>query len=67
LVGWLAFGDGVLVAPADGVVFVFLLGLDAEYAGVTTWSIGVAFAEGTEELGEDVVGFLGRKGLVIGL
>jgi hypothetical protein len=60
LVGGFALGNSVLVTPADGVVFIFLLGFDAENTGVATWSIGVAFAEGTEELGKDVVGFLRR-------
>lgn len=49
----LAFWDGILVAFADGVVFEFLFGLDAEDACVAAWSVGVAFAEGPEEFGDD--------------
>ncbi len=37
---------------------VWLRGLDAEDAGVTSWTVGVAFTEGTKELGEECVGCL---------
>jgi hypothetical protein len=47
-----------LVGLANGVVFEFLFRFDAEYAGVSAWPVGVAFAEGAEEFGYDGVWFL---------
>jgi len=37
---------------------VFFDGLDAEDAGVATGAVEEAFAEGTEEFGDEGVGFL---------
>lgn len=54
----LALGDSRLVALGSGEEFVFLFGFDTEDAGVATGAISVAFAKGTEELGNNVVGFL---------
>lgn len=39
-------------------------GLDAEDAGVASWARGVAFADGTEESGEEFMGCLGGWDLV---
>lgn len=58
LVGGFALLFGVLVTAAHGVIFEFLFGFDAEHAGVAARSVGVAFAEGAEELGDDFVWFL---------
>lgn len=49
---------GVLAALGYGVIFVFLLWLDAQDTGVPAWSIGIAFAKWAEEFGDDCVWFL---------
>lgn len=44
---------------------VVFLGLDAEYPGVAAGALGVAFPEGAEELGEQVMGGLYTYALVL--
>ena len=58
MIVWFAFWDGTFITLWYGVIFVFLFRFDAEDSGVTAWSVGVAFAKGTEEFGDDGVGFL---------
>lgn len=52
-------GGSGLAALLDGEVFDFLAGLDAQDSCVATWTLCVAFAEGSEEFREHGVWCLG--------